>query len=150
MQNEIGLLLSQVTLVMKNEVLIVTNGTSQGLFVLLALIIFGVFVLIAFLLYRDKLQVGLSTIFDESTSKVWEGQETIDSNDSDLVNTEVEAIDEWSNSEYLSGLLHLTGDNIGLFVQYLEFRGRDEVWIGGYGTYDSNDKDSERGFESLL
>lgn len=47
-----------------------TNGTSQGLFVIVAVVIFGIFVGISYLLFQDKMQTGLSTIFDNSISNV--------------------------------------------------------------------------------
>lgn len=43
-----------------------TTGTSQGLFVTVTIVIFGIFVAMTYLLFQDKLQVGLTTIFDSS------------------------------------------------------------------------------------
>ncbi|EGO2636706.1 hypothetical protein IET37_001017 [Enterococcus faecalis] len=43
-----------------------TNGTSQGLFVIIAIIIFGIFIAISYLLFRNTLQPSLSTIFNDS------------------------------------------------------------------------------------
>ncbi|MGL9944796.1 hypothetical protein [Enterococcus faecalis] len=43
-----------------------TNGTSQGLFVVIAIIIFGIFVGISYLLFRDTLKPSLSGIFTDS------------------------------------------------------------------------------------
>lgn len=42
-----------------------TNGTSQALYIMVAVIIFGVFVLIAYALFQDKLQEGLGDIFTD-------------------------------------------------------------------------------------
>ncbi|GEU13792.1 hypothetical protein QuyetLC_44940 [Bacillus anthracis] len=42
-----------------------TNGTSQGLFVVVAIVIFGIFVLISYLLFRDNLKPSLSSIFND-------------------------------------------------------------------------------------
>jgi len=42
-----------------------TNGTSQGLFVVVAILIFGIFVLISYLLFRDNLKPSLSGIFTD-------------------------------------------------------------------------------------
>lgn len=47
-----------------------TNGTSQGLFIIVAVIIFGIFVLISYLLFGDKLKTGLANIFDDSLEQV--------------------------------------------------------------------------------
>lgn len=46
-----------------------TNGTSQGLFVIVAVVIFGIFVLMAYVLFRDKMQTGLADIFDDATTQ---------------------------------------------------------------------------------
>lgn len=42
-----------------------TNGTSQGLFVVVAIIIFGIFVLISYLLFRNELKPTLANIFTD-------------------------------------------------------------------------------------
>lgn len=43
-----------------------TNGTSQGLFVVVSIIIFGIFIAISYLLFRNTLKPSLSTIFTDS------------------------------------------------------------------------------------
>ena len=43
-----------------------TNGTSQGLFVIVAVVIFGIFVLISYVLFRDTLKPSLANIFTDS------------------------------------------------------------------------------------
>lgn len=45
-----------------------TNGSSQGLFVVVAVVIFGIFVAISYSLFRDQLTPSLASIFQESTS----------------------------------------------------------------------------------
>lgn len=42
-----------------------TNGTSQGLFVVVAIVIFGIFIFISYLLFRDNLKPSLSSIFND-------------------------------------------------------------------------------------
>lgn len=42
-----------------------TNGTSQGLFVVIAIIIFGIFIFISYLLFRDTLKPSLGGIFTD-------------------------------------------------------------------------------------
>ncbi|MBW9322001.1 hypothetical protein FG877_00255 [Enterococcus casseliflavus] len=49
-----------------------TNGTSQGLFVVVAIVIFGIFVLISYLLFRDNLKPGLSSIFTDGLEQAEE------------------------------------------------------------------------------
>lgn len=39
-----------------------TNDTTQGLFIVLAIVIFGLFVLISYMLYQDKMKTGLTAI----------------------------------------------------------------------------------------
>lgn len=46
-----------------------TNGTSQGLFVVVAIVIFGIFILISYLLFRDTLKPSLSSIFTEGLTQ---------------------------------------------------------------------------------
>lgn len=43
-----------------------TTGTSQGLFVIIAVVIFGIFVAISYLLFQDTLNPKLMNIFDTS------------------------------------------------------------------------------------
>lgn len=40
-----------------------TEGGNQGLFVIVAVVIFGIFVLISYLLFGDKMKTGLATIY---------------------------------------------------------------------------------------
>lgn len=46
-----------------------TNGTSQGLFIVVAIIIFGIFILISYLLFRDTLKPSLSSIFTDGLTQ---------------------------------------------------------------------------------
>ncbi|MFT0130350.1 leucine-rich repeat domain-containing protein [Candidatus Enterenecus avicola] len=46
-----------------------TNGTSQVLFIIVSIVIFGIFVIISYLLFRDKLHVGLADVFDDSINQ---------------------------------------------------------------------------------
>lgn len=49
-----------------------TNGASQGLFIVIAVVIFGIFVAISYLLYRDNLTPSLSKMFCDSFTQVSE------------------------------------------------------------------------------
>ncbi|PQG88016.1 hypothetical protein CUS53_01390, partial [Enterococcus faecium] len=42
-----------------------TNGTSQGLFIVVAIIIFGIFVTISYVLFRNELKPTLANIFTD-------------------------------------------------------------------------------------
>lgn len=43
-----------------------TEGSNQGLFIIIAIIIFGLFVLLSYLLFRDNLGLSLKAIFKDS------------------------------------------------------------------------------------
>ena len=43
-----------------------TEGASQGLFVIVAIVIFGIFVLISYVLFKDILKPNLTNIFTDS------------------------------------------------------------------------------------
>ena len=45
-----------------------TNGSSQGLFVVVGVVIFGIFVAISYSLFRDQLTPSLASIFSEHSS----------------------------------------------------------------------------------
>lgn len=49
-----------------------TNGSSQGLFVIVAVVIFGIFVSISYLLFRDQLTHSLANIFEVSINQTQE------------------------------------------------------------------------------
>jgi len=49
-----------------------TNGSSQGLFVVVAIVIFGIFVLISYLLFKDTLKPSLSGIFSDSLEQSYD------------------------------------------------------------------------------
>lgn len=46
-----------------------TDGASQGLFVIVAVVIFGIFVLIAYLIFRDQLKGALEGIFTKAIAE---------------------------------------------------------------------------------
>ncbi|MDK4345566.1 hypothetical protein M1W04_13120 [Enterococcus faecium] len=49
-----------------------TDGASQGLFVIVAVVIFGIFVLISYILFRDNLKPSLAKIYCDSFTQVSE------------------------------------------------------------------------------
>lgn len=46
-----------------------TNGTSQGLFTIIAIVIFGIFVFISYLLFKDNLNPTLANIFTDGLTQ---------------------------------------------------------------------------------
>lgn len=83
-----------------------TDGSSQGLFIIVAVVIFGIFVAISYLLFRDKLQIGLANIFNDSTEEAQDG----------LGGKENES----------------NGSNKFLNSSTLNFEGRTNMYMGGY------------------
>lgn len=59
-----------------------TNGTSQGLFIVVAIIIFGIFIAISYLLFRNTLKPSLSTIYCDSFEQIDENTNLLDTNNS--------------------------------------------------------------------
>jgi hypothetical protein len=53
-----------------------TEGASQGLFVIVAIVIFGIFVLISYVLFKDTLKPSLANIF---TDGLEQAEDAIDS-----------------------------------------------------------------------
>lgn len=47
-----------------------TNGTSQGLFIIVAVVIFGIFTLISYLIFQSSLKPKLMNIFETSFQQV--------------------------------------------------------------------------------
>lgn len=41
-----------------------TDGTSQGLFIVVAIVIFGIFVVLAYILFEDTLSPAIQGLFD--------------------------------------------------------------------------------------
>lgn len=54
----------------KRGLFTLTEGTNQGLFIIIAVIIFGIFVAMSYLLFRDRLSPALSSTFKDSTETV--------------------------------------------------------------------------------
>lgn len=86
-----------------------TNGSSQGLFVIVAVVIFGIFVLISSLLFRDTMKPSLASIFCDSFTETEnrtgiEGAVCGDSGKDSEVNT-----DDLLETQKLSGHVNLYG-----------------------------------------
>lgn len=47
-----------------------TDGSNQGLFVVVAIVIFGIFILLSYLLFRDTLNPSLSKIYCDALNQV--------------------------------------------------------------------------------
>lgn len=62
-----------------------TNGSSQGLFVVVAIIIFGIFVLISYLLFKDTLKPSLANIYCDAFEQVSGDTHLLDGNEGNCV-----------------------------------------------------------------
>ncbi|WP_270282953.1 BspA family leucine-rich repeat surface protein, partial [Enterococcus lactis] len=67
-----------------------TNGSNQGLFVVVSIVIFGIFVLISYLLFRDNLKPNLANIFTDGLE-----QATTALNNGTQSGAEGVSYDEW-------------------------------------------------------
>lgn len=47
-----------------------TEGTSQGLFIVVSIVIFGIFVVLAYILFEDTLSPAMASMFETSTEKM--------------------------------------------------------------------------------
>lgn len=95
-----------------------TNGTSQGLFVIVAVVIFGIFVTISYVLFQDKMSTGLSSIFESSFETV------------NLANDF--SGDKQGEDEYaIWGFSQLTGDNEGFHMKYYQDKKTNYVYVVG-------------------
>lgn len=56
-----------------------TDGTSQGLFIVVATVIFGIFVVLAYILFEDTLKPALAGIFKYG---IFQAEEKLDGTDS--------------------------------------------------------------------
>ena len=102
-----------------------TNGTSQGLFIVVAIIIFGIFVLISYVLFRDNLKPSLANIFTDGLE-----QATTALNNDTQSGAEGVSYDEWLKDLKNKGYVvaedtDFTGEEDGSF----KYIGADEKVI---------------------
>ncbi|MGF1948000.1 hypothetical protein ACQUFD_12935 [Enterococcus gallinarum] len=62
-----------------------TDGSSQGLFVIVAIVIFGIFVFISYLLFRDTMKPTLANVFCDSFEQVGENTNLLDGSEGKCV-----------------------------------------------------------------
>lgn len=55
-----------------------TNGSNQGLFVIVAVVIFGIFVFISYLLFRDTMKPTLANVFCDGFEQVGDNTNLLD------------------------------------------------------------------------
>ncbi|HGF7849041.1 TPA: hypothetical protein QFP04_002146 [Enterococcus faecium] len=118
-----------------------TNGTSQGLFVVVAIVIFGIFVLISYVLFKDNLKPTLANIF---TDGLEQAEDTLKRND--LQELEIGKDDiydfsfEQTNGSRNLDLLRIKKNNewekISDTPSFLSFSIRDEIRYGDVGEFE--------------
>lgn len=90
-----------------------TDGASQGLYIVIAVIIFGIFVTISYMLFGDKLQTALGSIFSDST-------EETQYNLKDEFNIKHVGEETKDSNGNLTGFAKLTGENSNSYVHYVK------------------------------
>lgn len=91
-----------------------TNGSSQGLFVVVAIVIFGIFVFISYLLFKDNMQPSLAKIFCDSFTSTSKntgfgklGNCGVDSGNDSEINT-----DDLLETQEVQGYISLMGTGL--------------------------------------
>lgn len=113
-----------------------TEGSSQGLFVIVAVVIFGIFVLISYLLFRENLKTGLGSIFEDSLDQANENL-------------------KGEKNEYLNDVKSSREDSTYLYAKIREENkvlGETEIWVqaeklsdGTLNIYQSSTEDRNYG-----
>lgn len=100
-----------------------TNGGSQGLFIVVAVVIFGIFVAISYIIFRDNLTPSLSAIFSNSISNA----------------TNFEQIEgRGEEDDYYFGYYPLKNDNEGMYFKYFTSKETGNVYL--YAVYEKSEK----------
>lgn len=105
-----------------------TNGTSQGLFIVIAVIIFGIFVLISYILFKDTMKTSLTAIFTDSLEQ--------SSNNLDG-SINIKDKNKQENDDYYFGYIKLDGDNSDSYLNYYEAKSTGYVYLVAVYTKDS-------------
>lgn len=91
-----------------------TDGASQGLFVIVAVVIFGIFVAISYVIFKDNLAPSMSSIFTDSISTA--------TNFDQIIN-------KGEKGDYHYGFYPLKNDNKGMYVEYFASKTEDKVYL---------------------
>lgn len=104
-----------------------TDGTSQGLFIVVAIVIFGIFVVLAYILFEDTLSPALANMFSEATeqtSNQLRGYSNIEISNFKALNQNID---------------YITFDFNRKFVEnnepYPSYRGEEGVWDSSNNAY---------------
>lgn len=91
-----------------------TNGSSQGLFVIVAVVIFGIFVAISYIIFRGNLAPSMSSIFSDSISTATNFEQIINKGE---------------DEDYYYGFYPLKNDNEGMYVEYFASKTEDKAYL---------------------
>lgn len=106
-----------------------TDGSSQGLFVVVAVVIFGIFVAISYMLFRDQLTPSLASIFRDSTE-----QATLKLNASKYYHITPQKINEDSDFIFENGkIIDYVGESKDVVIPY-EING-EKVTVIGFASF---------------
>lgn len=105
-----------------------TNGTSQGLFIVISVIIFGIFVLISYILFKDTMKTSLTAIFTDSLEQ--------SSNNLDG-SINIKDKNKQENDDYYFGYVQLDGDNSDMYLNYYEAKATGYVYLVAVYSKDS-------------
>lgn len=106
-----------------------TDGSSQGLFVVVAVVIFGIFVAISYSLFRDQLSPSLASIFRDSTE-----QATLKLNASKYYHITPQKINEGSDFIFENGkIIDYVGESKDVVIPY-EING-EKVTVIGFASF---------------
>lgn len=105
-----------------------TNGTSQGLFIVISVIIFGIFVLISYILFKDTMKTSLTAIFTDSLEQ--------SSNNLDG-SINIKDKNKQENDDYYFGYVQLDGDNSDMYLNYYEAKATGYVYLVAIYSKDS-------------
>lgn len=84
-----------------------TNGSSQGLFVVVAIVIFGIFVLISYLLFKDTLKPSLANIYCDAFEQVSGNTHLLDGSEGNCVG-------KFNNSFEVNGYIGIWFKNVNM------------------------------------
>lgn len=119
-----------------------TNGTSQGLFIVVAIIIFGIFVTISYVLFRNELKPTLANIFTDGLEQAEDTLKRKDLQELEIGKDDIYtfSFEKTNGVEYLD-LLRIKKNNEWEKIDsdtssFLSFSGRDFIRYGDVGEFE--------------
>ncbi|EME7155061.1 hypothetical protein OU497_002692, partial [Enterococcus faecium] len=119
-----------------------TNGTSQGLFIVVAIIIFGIFVTISYVLFRNELKPTLANIFTDGLEQAEDTLKRKDLQELEIGKDDIYTFSfEKTNGVEDLDLLRIKKNNEWEKIDsdtssFLSFSGRDFIRYGDVGEFE--------------